>query len=53
VFREAAWIGVPREEIRKKQIFEGDANGRFVYFRHDFFLAEPGELLLDITASSR
>ena len=27
----------PEEEIREKQIYQGDMNGRFVYFRHTFF----------------
>ena len=64
MWKKAKWIGLPEEEIREKQIYQGDMNGRFVYFRHSFTLGEDmvstgkaGEgqarLTLDVTANSR
>lgn len=59
MFQQAKWIGVSREEIEKKQIYQGDMNGRFVYFRYAFMLnveeteTEQLHLVLDITANSR
>ena len=40
MWKKAKWIGLPEEEIREKQIYQGDMNGRFVYFRHSFTLGE-------------
>lgn len=49
----AKWIGLPAEEIREKKIYQGDMNGRFVYFRHSFCLKEKAGLTVDISANSR
>ena len=53
MWKLAQWIGVPEEEIREKQIYQGDINGRFAFFRLAFDLSETGELTLDISANSR
>lgn len=50
---KAMWIGVPREEIREKQIYQGEMNGRFAYFVNSFSLEEAGELVIHISAASR
>ena len=63
MWKNAKWIGLPAEEIREKKIYQGDMNGRFVYFRHTFVLdgnvlneeaaAGGAKLLLDVSANSR
>lgn len=60
MWKNAKWIGLPNEEIRKKEIYHGDMNGRFVYFRHRFTLDEnvlcedrKAKLVIDISANSR
>ena len=35
---KAVWLGVPREEIEEKQIYQGDMNGRFAWYRLEFEL---------------
>jgi hypothetical protein len=54
MFSAAQWIGIPKEEYRQKQIIQGDANGRFAYFRLDFdAVAEGCGADIEISASSR
>ncbi len=53
MWKNAKWIGIPREEIRDKQIFHGDLGGRFACFRCDKELPAGCTLSLDITANSR
>ncbi|MCM1236419.1 MAG: hypothetical protein NC489_40590 [Ruminococcus flavefaciens] len=53
MWKDAKWIGVPAEEIRKKEIYQGDMNGRFAYFRYEFELPETGSMTIDISANSR
>ena len=33
MWKKAMWVGVPREEIEEKKIYQGDMNGRFAYYR--------------------
>lgn len=53
MWNEALWLGLPREEIEEKGIFQGDMNGRFVYYRLNFVLEQKEELMVDISANSR
>lgn len=53
MFENAKWLGVPRSEIEKWNILEGDMTGRFAYFRTEVTLEEPGNLNLEITANAR
>ena len=53
MFENAKWLGVPRSEIEKWNILEGDMTGRFAYFRTEVTLEEPGKLNLEITANAR
>ena len=53
MFCRAAWLGVPRSEIKKKMIFHGDMNGRFAYYRCDIRVNQPASLKAAITANSR
>lgn len=53
MWKEAVWLGVPREEIEEKQIYQGDMNGRFAYYRLELNLEEAGKLTADISANSR
>ncbi|MBP3217563.1 MAG: hypothetical protein J6M46_04245 [Lachnospiraceae bacterium] len=53
MWKDAVWLGVPRQELIDQKIYEGDANGRFVYYRLSFFLRETGDLTADISANSR
>ena len=36
MWKNAKWIGLPREEIEAKRIYSGDMTGRFAYFRKKF-----------------
>ncbi len=53
MWNDAMWLGLPQDEIRRKKIFFNDMTGRFAYFRHGFFLEQPGKLQVDITANTR
>ncbi|MFA9376380.1 MAG: alpha-L-rhamnosidase C-terminal domain-containing protein [Lachnotalea sp.] len=53
MWKEAKWIGVAKEEIADKKIYEGDMNGRFAYFVTAVNVPEGGKLSIDITANSR
>lgn len=55
MWNEAVWLGLPRAEIREKQIYQGDMNGRFVYYRLEIELdkVQSPELTADISANSR
>ena len=53
MFINAFWLGVPRSEIEKKKICQGDMNGRFAYYRCDLAIDQPAKLLVSITANSR
>lgn len=52
-WKEAYWLGVPESEIRKWSILEGDMNGRFAYYRCEFYAPKEGSLILLAAASSR
>lgn len=53
MWKEAVWLSVPRQEFIDQGICEGDANGRFVYYRLSFILPETGILAATISANSR
>ncbi|MDO4337376.1 MAG: alpha-L-rhamnosidase N-terminal domain-containing protein [Eubacteriales bacterium] len=53
MWRNAVWLGVPREEIKKRNILQGDMNGRFAYYRCGIELSDAGMLEAVITANSR
>ena len=53
MWKDALWLGVPREEIEEKKIYHGDMNGRFAYYRLCLNLDNPVELVADISANSR
>ena len=53
MWKEAKWLKVPMEEIRRKKIYQGDMTGRFAYFRCEAELPENVHLTVDISASSR
>ncbi len=55
MWNEASWLGLPREEIEEKKIYQGDMNGRFVYYRLEAELGEVQGAVLtaDISANSR
>lgn len=53
MWENAFWLGVPDEEVKEKQIFQGDMNGRFAYYRCSFELEEAGDLKVALTAVSR
>lgn len=53
MWREAYWIGLPEEEIKKKEILQGDMNGRFAYYRCSLDIEEEASVEIAITANSR
>ena len=53
MWKDASWLKLPEEEIREKEIFEGDMTGRFAYFRCEVTLPEGASLTADISANSR
>lgn len=54
LWKEAKWLGVPKNEIEKWNILEGDMTGRFAYYRCEADIAaDKAELELLITANSR
>ena len=53
MWKDASWLKLPEEEIREKEIYEGDMTGRFAYFRCEVTLPEGASLTADISASSR
>ena len=53
MWKKAMWVGVPREEIEEKKIYQGDMNGRFAYYRLEIELEEAGEAIVDLSANSR
>ena len=53
MWNEAFWLGLPRTEIGEKRIYQGDMNGRFVYYRLEVELGQPARLTADICANSR
>ena len=53
MWNEALWLGVPRAEIEEKKIYQGDMNGRFVYYRLNLELEQEAELTVDISANSK
>ena len=50
---KAVWLGVQRQEIEEKQIYQGDMNGRFAWYRLEMELKEAGTLIVDLSANSR
>lgn len=53
MFKNAKWIGIPKEEIVRCKIYQGDMNNRFAYFCKDFLVSGKAELKLEISANSR
>lgn len=54
MWKEAKWLGVPKNEIEKWNILEGDMTGRFAYYRCEAEIpSDKAELKLLITANSR
>ena len=55
MWKDVHWIGVTREEIAAKRIYQGDMNGRFVYYRYGFRLPKLSgiHLTMKISANSR
>ena len=53
MWKEACWLRVPAEEIKSKEIFEGDLNGRFAWFRCGINAPFDGRLKILISAVSR
>ena len=54
MWKKAKWIGISAEQIRTEQIYAGDMNGRFAYFRKVVFCQEqPENCEIDITANTR
>lgn len=54
MWKKAKWIGISAKQIKAEQIYEGDLNGRFAYFRKAVTCREmPGKCVLDITANTR
>lgn len=53
MWKEAMWIGVPKSELEKWKILEGDLTGRFAYYRCETEIKEEANLIIDITANSR
>lgn len=50
---EVMWVGVPKEEIRRCNILEGDMTGRFAYFRCEVKAEENSSLTLNLAAGSK
>lgn len=53
MWKEAVWLNLPKTEIEREKILQGDLNGRFAYYRCEIVLEESGTLVADITANSR
>lgn len=53
MWEKAVWLGVPDEEIKKKNILQNDMNGRFSYYRCEMELKEKAFLKIAITANTR
>ena len=53
MWKEAVWLGVPRAEIEKWNILEGDMTGRFACYRLEAEAPEQGKLTIDIGANAR
>lgn len=54
MWKKAKWIGISAEQIKAEQIYAGDLNGRFAYFRKAVTCREvPGRCVVDITANTR
>lgn len=54
MWNNAKWIGISKEQIRAEQIYAGDLNGRFAYFRKQVVCGEqPGSCVIQVTANTR
>ncbi len=53
MWNDVCWIGVPREEIKRCGILEGDMTGRFAFFRLEEQAVKNCTLTLRICANSR
>lgn len=53
MWKEAMWLGLPKCELEKWNILEGDLTGRFAYYRCETELPKGCELEIHITANSR
>ena len=53
MWKEAMWLGLPKSELEKWTILEGDLTGRFAYYRCEVEAIQEDRLVIDITANSR
>ncbi len=53
MWKDACWLKLPEEEIREKQILQGDMTGRFAYFRCEAEMPRGARLTADVSANSR
>lgn len=54
MWKRARWIGIPADQIKAEQIYAGDLNGRFAYFRKQVRCgSQPGKCVISITANTR
>jgi len=53
MFQNAWWIGLPAHELSRKNILQGDLNGRFAYYRCTFEAMAGAALTTDISANAR
>ncbi len=53
MWQDAMWIGVPKSELQKWNILEGDLTGRFAYYRCEIEVKQKAKLVINITANSR
>ncbi|WP_044294740.1 family 78 glycoside hydrolase catalytic domain [Robinsoniella peoriensis] len=53
MFKNAKWIGVPKQELQRCNILQGEQNNRFAYFYLDIPLKETGVLKICLSAAAR
>ena len=54
MWKDAKWIGISSIQIRAEQIYAGDLNGRFAFFRKSVVCGkQPGRCVISITANTR
>lgn len=53
MWKDAKWLRVPKSEIRRCDILQGDMNGRFAYYRLALKVRKAKKAMINITANSR
>lgn len=53
MWKDAMWLGLPKSELEKWNVLEGDLTGRFAYYRCEVEAVQGDHLEMDITANSR